>query len=426
MEAYCLFKFIHAADIHLDSPLAGLERYDDAPVSEIRGATRHAFSNLVRLAIVERVDFLLIAGDLYDGDWRCYRTGLHFVQQMRELREARIPVYIVAGNHDAANLMTRSLPLPANVHMLSATRPETQHIDSLCVAIHGQGFCKRAVFENLAAAYPHATKGCFNIGMLHTCATGRDGHDSYAPCTVDELVSKGYDYWALGHVHERETLHLEPTIVFPGNLQGRNIRETGPKGCMLVTVDDGQACDVAFHPLDVLRWQMCRVRADGAARVDDVLESFEGELKDLLHDSDDRPMALRVEISGRCPAHRQLAAQEHACKNQVRAIALDLGGGNVWIEKVKLSTAAPDNSADIAAAEGPLGELLGLINELRHDDGQLTALAKELDDLRKKLPGELLEGPDSVQLHDPNWIRGMLDQVEPLLIGRLLPGADVP
>src|SRR3974390_1395346 len=134
--------FLHAADIHLDSPLNGLERYENAPVDRIRGATRRAFTRLIDLAIDKRVDFVLLAGDLYDGDWRDYNTGLFLARELRRLRDCHIPVFLIAGNHDAANKMTRSLRLPDNVRFFSQDRPETVALDALDVAIHGQSFAK--------------------------------------------------------------------------------------------------------------------------------------------------------------------------------------------------------------------------------------------------------------------------------------------
>src|ERR1035437_9521159 len=146
-----MFKFLHAADIHLDSPLRGIARYEGMPVDDIRLATRRAFDNLVRLAIDERVRFVLLAGDLYDGDWKDTSTGMFFASRMTRLREAGIPVFLLAGNHDAANRMTKSLRLPQNVSVFAARQPETKLLPEGDVAIHGQGFSNQSVFDNLAA-----------------------------------------------------------------------------------------------------------------------------------------------------------------------------------------------------------------------------------------------------------------------------------
>jgi DNA repair exonuclease SbcCD nuclease subunit len=185
-----MFKFIHAADIHLDSPLRGLERYEGAPVDEIRGATRRAFDNLIGLAIEEGVAFLLLAGDLYDGPWRDYNTGLYFAKRMGRLRDAGVRVFIVAGNHDAASQITRHLRLPENVKVLSTREPESILLEDIGVAVHGRGFPKPPVTEDLSAGYPKGELQLFNIGLLHTSLDGRPGHERYAPCTVDGLRSK--------------------------------------------------------------------------------------------------------------------------------------------------------------------------------------------------------------------------------------------
>ncbi|NUU22496.1 MAG: DNA repair exonuclease, partial [Streptomycetaceae bacterium] len=178
-------KLLHAADLHIDSPLRGLSRYPGAPAEEFRSAVRRALENLVDLAVHEGVDAVLLAGDVYDGDWKDYRTGLFFGAQMQRLREADIRVCMVAGNHDAQSKITKELRLPENVHRFSTAQPETKEYEDLGLAVHGQGFAERDVTDNLALAYPKARDGCLNIGLLHTALEGADGHDTYAPCRVD-------------------------------------------------------------------------------------------------------------------------------------------------------------------------------------------------------------------------------------------------
>ena len=193
-----MFKFIHAADLHIDSPLKGLDNYEGAPVEEIRGATRRALENLVNLAIEEKVSFVLFAGDIYDGDWPDFNTGLFFIKQMSRLQSKGIKVYMVAGNHDAENKMTKKLPMPKNVYMFSSKKSETVLIDELELAIHGQSFATGYTTENLASGFPASKNNYFNVGLLHTSVDGREGHDDYSPCTLNDLINKGYNYWLWG------------------------------------------------------------------------------------------------------------------------------------------------------------------------------------------------------------------------------------
>ncbi|NQU26074.1 MAG: DNA repair exonuclease [Candidatus Nealsonbacteria bacterium] len=413
-----MLKFLHTADIHLDSPLRGLQRYEDAPVDEIRLATRRALENLVDLAVEQSVAFVLIAGDLYDGDWRDHHTGLYFVSQMVKLREAEIDVFLIAGNHDAASRITKTLQMPANVTKLSHGKPQTVRLDELGVAIHGQSYAKAAEMEDLSLGYPPTEPGLFNIGILHTSVTGREGHEPYAPCTLDGLRSKQYDYWALGHVHRQETLCDDPPVVFPGNLQGRHIRETGPKGCMLVTVDDEGQVRIEPRPLDVLRWEVCRVDASEAETPEELLDRLRGQLAELVAQSDDRPLAVRVEIDGPCPAHRQIAAEPRRWTSEVRAVAMDVG--NLWIEKVKLRTSLPIDLDRVRATEGPIGELLELTAELKANPEALPALlVDDLQKLKKRLPAELTEGPDAIDLDHGDVLGEMLEEVEQMLVRQL-------
>jgi hypothetical protein len=189
------------------------------------------------------VSFVVIAGDIYDGEWKDTSIGLFFNREVARLDRTGIRVFVLKGNHDAESVVTRAISLPGNVFQFP-TKPKTVRIEELEVALHGRSFSDRAMTENIVLDYPDPVPGWFNIGVLHTSCEGRPGHANYAPCTVSQLKSLGYQYWALGHVHEYEELGWDPWIVFPGNLQGRSIRECGPKGAVLVDVDDGRVTAV--------------------------------------------------------------------------------------------------------------------------------------------------------------------------------------
>jgi DNA repair exonuclease SbcCD nuclease subunit len=178
--------------------MKGLFAYEDAPVNELRLATRVALGNLVDAAVDEAVDVVLLAGDIFDGDWPHYGTGVHFVAEMGRVREAGIPVVLVTGNHDAESKLTKSLRLPSNVRMLDTRKPETVLFEELGLAVHGQGYATPAILDDLSAGYPPPIPDMVNVGLLHTSADGRPGHERYAPCHVGALVAHGYSYWALG------------------------------------------------------------------------------------------------------------------------------------------------------------------------------------------------------------------------------------
>ena len=416
--------FIHAADIHLDSPLKGLERYENAPIERIRGATRRAFTRLVDLAIAKTVDFVLIAGDLYDGDWRDYNTGLYLVRELGRLRELKIPVIVIAGNHDAANKMTRALRLPENVRFLAHERPETVHLEELGVAIHGQSFAKAAVLENLAAAYPAPSKGYTNIGLLHTGMGGVDGHERYAPCTLEELRVRGYDYWALGHIHARQALCNEPMVVFAGNVQGRHIRETGPKGCLLATIHPDQRIDAVFHRLDQVRWERGSVNIAELESESEILgraaEMFDGLL--ATEPDLDSMLAVRVSLRGRTSLHGRLRTDAERYVAEIRSLAAERGGDRLWIERVELET-SPLRIATMP--DGPFDELLEVIEQLGSNPTAMNSVVDELAELKRKLPAELAHDPDSPRLDDASWLQTLLGQVQPILLDLLMKSTSV-
>ncbi len=390
-----MFSFIHAADLHIDSPLHGLEQYEGAPVDVLRHAPRRACEALVDLAVDRHVDFVLIAGDLYDGDWKDHTTGLFFCRQMSRLREAGIPAVLISGNHDAQSKITRSLKLPDNVLHLSADRPETARhpkFAELGVAIHGQSFARQAVTENIARDYPAAQPGVFNIGMLHTSLDGMEGHDNYAPCSLDDLLQKGYDYWALGHIHKRQVLHEVPWIVYSGNVQGRHMRETGAKGCYLVRVESGDDVSLEFCPLDVIRWQLAEVNLDAAAAsADDLLKRFHESLKDLLREDNDRPLAIRVLVKGTTRFHHEYLADQEHWLNNLRAVAIDAGVDRVWIEKVQFLTALPTAAVGAGEVGGPWEGVAAALEQLRTDAEYRREVLNEFDELIRKLPEPLAQ-----------------------------------
>lgn len=412
-----MLKFIHAADLHLDSPMRGLADYPGAPLEEIRGATRTALEALVNLALEEEVHLVLIAGDLYDGDWKDYNTGLFLATQMSRLREAGIKAIIASGNHDAASQITRHLQLPDNVTRLSTKHPESKVFDDCGVVVHGQGFRNRHVTENVIPTYPPARPDLFNIGMLHTSA-GLTGHDEYAPCRPQDLLDRGYQYWALGHIHRYEALSAAPWIVFPGNLQGRHIRETGPKGCVVVTMDDG-AVQVERRHLAVVQWELCPISSADCQGGYELLERMRGEVERLVDESAAPTLATRVLITDDSPAREQFLAEPERWLNEARLVVTDAGAGAAWLEKLVVEPVASD--APVLAKSLPDGTAMEMLQTANLLPASIEALADEpaLKDLLAKLPRELREPPDGLDLSDD-----VLSQLAPRARALLLSGLE--
>lgn len=411
-------RFLHAADLHIDSPLRGLDRYDGAPVDRLRTATRSALERLVDKALSERVDFVLLAGDIYDRDWQDFRTGLFFREQMVRLGRAGIRVFIVQGNHDAQGVISRQLPLPSNVTVFSSRTAQTVRIDELSVAIHGRSFPDRVVDEDLVPSYPAPVSGFFNIGMLHTSLGGRPLHDTYAPTDVSTLTVKGYDYWALGHIHAREVVSETPRIVFPGNLQGRHAKETGAKGCELISVEAG-GIDAEFIPLDVVRWHQLELALNGIESLEGVGDAFRGALEPLLIGATDRLHAVRVTLTGSTGLHAAEANRPGTLDAAIRAAAQDVGDVEVWIEQVRHDLATPLNRALALKRQDAVGELIRLVDRIGADETALGTLAQtELGNLLDALPSEVTDD-DVPQLNSASDLLALLRDAEATVLARL-------
>ena len=318
-EEMAKFSFLHAADLHLGSPFEGLSLKDEELARRFAAASREAFRSLVDAALAEKVAFVVIAGDIYEGEWRDASIGLFFNRELARLDRAGIGVFLLKGNHDAESVVTKSITLPPNVREFQSRAAQSFRLEDLKVVLHGRSFPDRIVAENYALAYPPAVPGWFNIGVLHTSCTGRPPHDTYAPCTVQELATRGYHYWALGHVHAHEILSRDPFVVYPGNLQGRNIRETGPKGAVLVEVEDGVVLEPRRLILDKARWARRRGRAWRHCDEEHAMSRIEEAFGEIAGEAGARLVAVRVELLGATPLNRRFAAD--------RQRLLDRGSG---------------------------------------------------------------------------------------------------
>jgi exonuclease SbcD len=409
-------RFIHAADIHLDSPLTGLAAYPDAPAELLRTATRDAFANLVSVAIEEKIDFMVIAGDLYDGNWKDFNTGIFFSGQMGRLKAAGIPVYILYGNHDADSEMTKTLSLPDNVHRFPSNKAGTFRLPALKVALHGRSFKDAATTENLALNYPAPEAGWLNIGVLHTALEGNASHASYAPCSIAELEARGYQYWALGHVHEHRVWRGESVIAFPGNLQGRHIRESGPRGALMVTAEGADIGAVERLHVDVLRWHALEVDVAAAANLDESVRLIGRGLEQLVGESGALPLVVRVTLTGASLAHGELFGLETQLRAEVLAHAASIGSERLWIEKVRLDTTPHELAADVRARSDAVADLQALLLKAEFDPVFINSLQEDLMQLIGKLPLEVIDALPSVKLVREGETDSLVRSIGPALL----------
>jgi exonuclease SbcD len=414
------FTFIHAADLHLDSPLLNLERYDGAPAEKFRGATREAFDNLVRLAIGECVRFVVVAGDLFDGDCKDFNTPLHLRRKLDELGRAGIRTFVVLGNHDAQSRMKKGLALrlPEAVRILSAEAPETVELEDIGVAIHGQSFENPREKTDLSARYPAPRAGLVNIGLLHTNCGGQEGHDAYAPSTVEKLTACGYEYWALGHVHNRAVLRAGgPWIVYPGNTQGRHVGERGAKGCTLVRLDGGAVTRVEHRDLDAVRWAELNVDASACEEPSDVVGLAAAAIEDALAKSGGRPLAVRVVVSGTTPLAAEMSSFRAHWADEIRRMTIEAHADDVWVEKVKVDVREPD-AARRAAADTPSG----LAAELAAFEPAPAEMARALEEIRgllQKIPRDPRAESVDADVETPARLAELVDEAKRLAIARL-------
>ncbi len=412
-----MITVVHAADLHIDSPLRGLGRLEGAPVDDLRLATRRAFVRLIDTCLEEQAALLVLAGDVFDGEWRDFNTGLFFVRELARLREVGTQVVMVRGNHDAESVLARHIPLPDHVFTFAVDAAETREYPRLGLAVHGQSYGARSVEDNLADAYPTARRDLFNLGVLHTNAVASAEHGNYAPCTVAQLVRHGYDYWALGHVHRRMVLHRDPWVVYPGNLQGRHANEVGAKGCTILRLDGLRVDAVESREVDVLRWTELVISADAARDMDDLLAQIRGDMEGALAGADGRAVLARITVEGTTDLHAALSADPSSVQAQVRALAAELG--EVWPEKIRFVTRPP--LAELTELSDLYQALRDELRGLADDPAALARYTEGLAPLVTAAAPFLGHRPD-----DPERLVARLGDLEALLLARLGAAPPVP
>jgi DNA repair exonuclease SbcCD nuclease subunit len=361
------FSFVHAADLHLDSPLAALHVDNPDLFHILRSATFEAFDRVVQLCLDRRVDFLLVAGDVYDGVDRSLRAQVKFRDGLQRLHEAGIRSFVVHGNHDPLDGWSSTLEWPSGVHVFGdhVETVEVKKEGSLLACVQGISYLKRDERRNLSLLF-HRAGPDFQIALLHANVGSDTGHEPYAPCSLEDLRKPEMDYWALGHVHSKRVLseHL-PFVVYPGNTQGRNIKETGEKGCYLVKVGDDKEVEMEFHATDVIRWTSYDLPIHDLQTEQGLIDALDHVCVGISEKASGRPAIARISLSGRSPLYQFLKAPNSL--SDLLELLREKGSSyspSVWIEQIQLNV-GPDIDPMVRMKERDfLGDLIRYSREV--------------------------------------------------------------
>lgn len=391
------YRFIHAADIHLDLPLRSLALRNTELADLIGNATRRAFQAIIDLCLSERVNALLIAGDLYDGEQTSMKTARFLAEQLRRLDQAGIDVFIIRGNHDALSKITKELVLPGRVHIFGRKAQPVIMDDAghdQPVAIHGLSFVKPHAPDSLLPHYGLPVSGAVNIGLMHTSLNGAEGHDLYAPVSVQDLQAHGFDYWALGHIHKRAVYqpdnHNKSTVVMAGNPQGRDINEAGEKSVTLVTIDDEGAVHMQERRTSIAQFERVTADVSGCEDWPAVVQLIGDAFEKARKNTSSEHLVARLHLHGASPLAWQMRRDQDLLMAEAEDKAMQ--AGDCWVEKLEIDCVPPRSQSPHVATDSndPLTELKRLIDdELAVSQGFQNILAEQMDALVKKLPAEI-------------------------------------
>lgn len=367
-------RFIHAADLHLDSPFRGIGSASPKLKAQLQSATLGALRRVVDHTIQCKADFLVIAGDIYDSKDRNLRALVAFRNEMERLAERHVQVFIVHGNHDPLNGWGSGFQLPPNVVTFGGEADTESFVrfGREAAQITGVSYVRERVTENLASSLKPEAGAPYSIAVLHANIGHQSGHADYAPATVDELTSAGFDYWALGHVHTQAVLAADrAVVVYPGNTQGRNPREAGPRGCYQVDVDTHGRAHLEFIDTSIARWTHLELSIANLNGMDQLVNVILERAREAAA-TFDGPMVSRCTIRGNGPLHRDLQRDE---MNEELAEVL---GSAVIAESVRIATGPELDFEALARTETMVSDFL-----------KLTEQALENPEIRQRLADNL-------------------------------------
>lgn len=377
------FRFVHAADLHLDTPFEGLTTTDPALKQRLTDASLDVLDGLVELAIRERVLFVALAGDVYDGAERGLRAQVRLLDATRRLDAAGIWTFIAHGNHDpVATGWTAIRAWPERVHLFAADRASTVELiaaDGTRVTVTGTSYPTREVREGLHVRFPRPVQPGFHVAVLHANVGGSVEHGAYSPCSVEDLVARGYDAWLLGHVHTRSVLRdSNPFIAYPGNTQGRSFKpsERGPKGVSCVEVEHGRVIP-RFVPLAKVVFEECAVDVSGCVDLAAVLDAVSGAAPT---DPESKALVVtRARLTGRTHVYSELSREN--ARSEILQTLRDRSAGRVWTDLL-LEVGAPLDREALRLTDTLAGELIREIDRLRGDPSVLREVLGDTPALR--------------------------------------------
>ena len=378
-------KFVHSADLHLDSPFSGLRSLAPEIAETLYQATFNAYDNIINLCIQEKVDALLIAGDIFDGADRSLRAQLKFVDGLNRLDGANIRSFICHGNHDPLNGWEADLTLPDTCHRFGR---ELEQVPVFMdepdrAVVYGISYPQREVRENLVPRFGIVEPEPFTIGLLHANVDNNPAHDSYAPCSLKDLESTGIDYWALGHVHTSQVLReANPTVVYPGNPQGRHPNEAGPRGVYVVEVSDTNQVKLDFRAVDVVRWATLKIDIDGLESDQSLLDLIDQEIKRCQDNADGRDTIFRLVLIGRGCLPDSLTRPGFV--EDLLERVNDSGPRDrpfLWCERIQASTASFIDREQQRQRSDFAGDLIRLSDEWRGTPNGLNEIRDNLQEI---------------------------------------------
>jgi len=344
-------RFIHTADLHLDTPFKGLSNLNETLASILKNATFQSFRNIIDRCLQEQVDFLLIAGDIFDSENQSLAAQLKFADELQRLSDQRIPTYFICGNHDPLSSWIEGLQLPDNVHRFGSSEVEKiihYKGDKPLVDIHGISFQNKAVRNDLTQHYQIKNRTApVSLALLHGTIGQPGPHENYAPFSIENISGKGFDYWALGHIHKRQIIRKEhPAVVYPGNPQGRDFGETGAKGCYLVETTADQEPQIKFISTQLIRFEEVAIDLTGEDAVNILPEKIEETITGLEDYNEHTSYIVRLTLHGRTPLHDYLNQGEEISQllDYLNEDQLNQNPFR-WIDSIELKT-QPDIDLD--------------------------------------------------------------------------------